>query len=377
METVSAPPTEPAGSLRKQFLHQPQRLPAACGNNLSASFRGCFRPVEAASTPAIDIGGSLFRSRPQGLPATCRSSFYAWPQRLWGTVGACSAPAAEAAGSLWKQVLLPSTAPLWEAISAPPTEPAGSLWRQFLHHPQRCWQPVETDSAPPTEIAGSPETVSAQLTEALTACRNNFPASFKGCFRPAEGNSDIAGNLIRSRPQGLPATCRSSFYARPQRFWASCESRLRDQFLHQPQRPLATFGASLCIQPQFVSAASGGSFFTRRKGYWRPLETVSAPPGEAGGSVVGTGAAPPTETAGSLVETDAAPAAEAIGSLWKQFLHQPQTLLAACRNNFSASLRNWFRLVEAISRPAIEPAGGLFYKLWKRLLHRPQRLLAA
>ena len=158
VETVSAPLTEAL---------------TACRNSFPASFQGCFRPLEAASTPAIEFAGGFFRGRPQGLPATCRSNFYARPQRLWGIVGACSAPAAEAAGSLWKQVLLPSTVPSWDAISAPPTEPAGSLWKQFLH------PHTEALAACGDSICTQPESLSA-------ACGGNFCTSHRCYWQPLE-----------------------------------------------------------------------------------------------------------------------------------------------------------------------------------------------
>ena len=272
------------GSLRKQFLPHPQRLPVACGNNLSASFKGCFRPVEAASTPAKNTAGNLFRSRPQGLPATCRSSFYAWPQRFWGS---CGSRFCTSCRSCW-QPLKAGSASLYRP----------SLGSNFCTAHRACWQPVETVSAP--------------LTDALTACRNNFPASFKGCFRPVEAAStpaiEFAGGFFRGWPQGLPATSRSSIYARPQRLWGSCGSRFCSS-CRSCWQPVEAGSASL------YSPFLGSNFCTTHGACWQPVETVSAPLTEA------------LTACASAPGAAFVPAAEAVGNLGK-LLHQP--LWAAC-----------------------------------------------
>ena len=152
--------------------------------------------------------------------AACGNSFCTTHRSCRHPVETVSAPPAEAL-----------------AVLHQPLEPADSRWKPFLHHSQRL----------------------------PAACGNNF--------RPAEAVSTpaiiIAGSLFRSWPQGLPATCRRSFYARPQRLWGANPA------------PAAEAAGSLWKQVLLPSAAP-------------PWEAISAPP------------------------------AEPARSLWKQFLHHPQ-----------------------------------------------------
>ena len=78
VEPVSAPATDAAGSLQKQFLHPPEKLAPACGSNFSARHRTCRRLVlqamEAASAPPTEAAGSLKKQllhQPQNLLTAC------------------------------------------------------------------------------------------------------------------------------------------------------------------------------------------------------------------------------------------------------------------------------------------------------------------